>query len=119
MATVWQGYPIQVGPLLKNTDHLTGDNVGTPIVTIRKPNGSFAPPVGLVSFVGNGWLEIAANPYDTDTVGGLLVHVEMTDADPYDEKIDVIPVPTNPLTDLLALLQEANASLSELVHRTY
>lgn len=55
--------------------YLTGGDtpapLAVPVVLIMKEGGSFAPPYGGISNLGNGFFRIAANIHDTDTPGTL------------------------------------------------
>ena len=72
--------------LVNSNDHITGfTGAGSsPIVTISKDGGVFAPSVGMVSEIGSGWYKLALAPGDTDTLGDLAVHITAAGADPTD-----------------------------------
>lgn len=76
--------------LILSSDHITGATGQTPTVTICKSGGTFAPPLGAVSEVANGWYEVAANPIDANTLGPLLLHATAAGCDPRDSEFAVV-----------------------------
>lgn len=83
-------YPIAF-LLVDSADHITGAAGLSPVVTISKDGGVFAPPSGAVSEIGNGWYALAGDADDRDTLGDLLIHAEAAGADPVDDRCYVAP----------------------------
>ncbi len=76
--------------LISSVDHITGLTLASPTVTIRKVGGNFGTPAGAVTEIANGWYQVAGNATDTATLGPLLLHATATNADPTDDRFDVV-----------------------------
>jgi len=71
-------------------NHVTPETGLAPTVTISKDGAAFAPPVGAVSEIGNGWYQLVGNAGDRDTLGELIVHAVATGADPADVRVTIV-----------------------------
>ena len=96
--------------MLSSTDHITPVTGLTPTATLCK-NGasSFSAAAGVVSELGGGWYQVAANATDTNTLGSLAAHFTGTGADPYDREYEIIAYDPQSATNLgLSALPTAN-----------
>lgn len=76
--------------MVDSADHITGKAGLAPTVTIRKPAGAFAAPIGAVTEIANGWYKVAGNATDTNALGQLLLHASAAGADPTDDRYEVV-----------------------------
>jgi hypothetical protein len=78
--------------LVSSTNHISG--VASPTVTLfqisKDGGGTWATPVGALTATAYGWHSWAPAAADRDTLGELVLHVEATGCDPYDEKYDIV-----------------------------
>ncbi len=93
------GYPVSRGNtstslqflMVLSVDHVTGATGKLPTVELKK-NGetAFAPAVGAVTEVGNGWYQVAASALDTNVLGPMLLHATASACDPRDDTFTVV-----------------------------
>ena len=98
-------YPIQF-LLVDNTDHVTGKTGLSPAVTISKNGGTFAPPVGAVTELGNGFYSLAGSALDRSVLGELIIHAYADGADPMDIIVDVVDY--DPFADIAIMHSVVN-----------
>ena len=89
------GTPIVFGPMVLSSDHITatGDLHTTVTVTISKNGGAFGSPSGAITWIGNGWYQIAGNATDSGTAGPIAVHASVATNDPFDQTVAFVVDP--------------------------
>lgn len=78
--------------LVQSADHISGLTGATATVTISKNGAAFGSPSGAVAEIGSGWYKLTPSGSDTTTNGSLILHATASNADPTDEKCQVVAV---------------------------
>lgn len=99
--------------LVRSVDHITGATGQTPIVTLSKNGGAYAPAAGAVFEIGNGRYGLRPDPRDTDTVGPLMLHAVAPLCDPEDRDFFV----TANMAAISAALSPSSTSTQSLTGR--
>ncbi len=73
-----------------STDNITGKSGLTLTITSSKDGATFLSITPAVTELSNGWYSLALTTAHTDTLGDFALHITATNADPYDEKHQVV-----------------------------
>jgi hypothetical protein len=76
--------------MVQSSDHVTGLTGASPTVTLSKNCAAFGAASGAVTEISSGWYKLAANATDMNTLGALLLHATATNADPLDDRHEVV-----------------------------
>lgn len=85
--------------LVNSIDHISPLLGASPVVTLSKAGGAFAPALGIVSEISGGWYKIVLTPLDTNITGDLSFHITAVGGDNTDFNAQVLvaaPSPTPP-----------------------
>lgn len=83
----------------------------SPVVTLSKNGGTFAPASGAVTEISGGWYKLAANSTDFNTLGELVINITAVGADSFVGKLIVVPF--DPFDSVSLGLSFMTSSLSE------
>ena len=73
-----------------SSDHLTGVEGLSPIVTISKNGNQFDSAIGSIIEIGKGWYALEGNIDDRDALGSYLIHAEANNADKFDIDYEIV-----------------------------
>lgn len=72
-----------------SADHLSAVTTGTPVVNIRKANGSWTTATNAATHTSFGWWRLILTSTETNTSGDLIFYITLTGADPKDIKLHI------------------------------